>query len=724
MAVKASILQPDRWLAQKSGEAIKKAWLKFRAGAPLTEDQIARIVSIQAVTSSSYEYVVSNLVESPDGSFSIRPEKPSVSLTKKVADSTPQEFPEFEVTVNSQTLIVWSPISSAERSRRANLRSSESLLSATDGLLVSREPIANSKGVGQFIPITLDGASIERRSELFTVIAERLGENFDVYGYSDTPPSAGVIAIEVGEKEKAPRYYDAEKWVLAKSRKPEEAEDFAVKDGRSVVDHQPHSNTVIVARLDPFVKDIRDRVADTAGVSPWEVELTVSMVVDESTEQGRINSVDVVRFDKNISVSKDKRAEFFANFIYLIPGGSSGWRVREDKTNGRFSLLYGKALALDEKILLPFDEVLSGGWGDIEVGRKATGKPMILHLADNPHSIVAGKTNSGKSITLAIIIAIWMAKGGKLAVIDPTKRGLDFKWVRPWVDDRFWGGHKDIEVALAALRAVYDEVQRRADILESRNVPKRTRLTPEQIVEFDMPPLLAVFDEFASSVTLAAVPPGLPKDDPERVEAETLNANKSRLLSLTGKILREARFTGIHMAIGTQVWSTELIGKGSGEMRTNAGNRLQIGGANATALSMIVEDLEDAKKAYEIAHKVAVSDSKYDDEADRTAIPGRGIAEINGGGTHAIHGYFVEDEQELADWLTRLAIAQPLHNTVINYGGTPVPRSAVPKPSQNVFNIWDFQKGERGTQLSTPATVQQPPHKFPGDPAATERTSE
>lgn len=207
------------------------------------------------------------------------------------------------------------------------------------------------------------------------------------------------------------------------------------------------------------------------------------------------------------------------------------------------------------------------------------------------------------------------------------------------------GGCQGYSEALAVIRSCYDEGKRRLDVLDSLDCPKWTALTVAQRDEHEIKPIMVIVDEGTS---LAKLEPGmktLPPDDPERMEAEELNNDKSRIMAIIGKIARELRFVGVHLVFGTQRFSTADIGDGAGGLRENLGVRILLGRASNVAIDMAFADSSDAGQAYAQAHGVVAT---ADPGKGMEKHPGRGVCEIDGMITTAFQGYYATHDELVA----------------------------------------------------------------------------
>ena len=412
--------------------------------------------------------------------------------------------------------------------------------------------------------------------------------------------------------------------------------------------------TVVVGFMTPWDEALRDRIARSLGCKPWDVGLSVAWGTVEDDDGKLIGEPRAVAITHApvIADAEKRVARWKALANELLPtAAGSAWRVEDEPHLGRLNLRIGASVNLPTSVPYLWSVATGAEWCDLAFGVDGFGQPVSVDLSSNPHVLVVGKTGSGKSITLEAFIFGALVHGFELAIVDPTKRGLDFRWARPFVREGGWGCQTYAD-ALATLRSVYDEGQRRLDILDSLDLPKWTALSDEQRAEYGIGPILVVLDEGTSFAKLDVVPRGLPADDPERREPEELNITKQRSMALTGKIARELRFVGIHLIFGTQRFGVEDIGEGAGGLRENLGNRILLGRASSTAIGMAVMDPSDALSAYEEAHGVAAQKDERKDK-EREKRPGRGIVEMDGQETTSFHGFYATHE-ELAE---RLALA-------------------------------------------------------------------
>jgi len=413
------------------------------------------------------------------------------------------------------------------------------------------------------------------------------------------------------------------------------------ESGQTLVGWDHAGGRMLVGTIPPTELNLRDRLATVLKRAPWEVRLCTTWGLG-ADGVGELQSV-ILPAAPVLSADPDKAQTAWQQVTRSVVG-HEGWTVEMDHHSGTVTMRSGVAINLPSTASYAWSVIDDGSWGEIPFGTDGFGRPVIADLSANPHTLVVGKTGSGKSIQLETFIYAALVHGFELAICDPTKRGLDFRWARPYVRPGGWGCQGYSE-ALAVIRGCYDEGKRRLDVLDSLDCPKWTALTPAQRTQHGIKPILCVVDEGTSLAKLEPVMKTLPPDDPERMEAEELNNDKARIMALIGKIARELRFVGVHLVFGTQRFSVQDIGDGAGGLRENLGVRILLGRASNTAIGMAFADAEDAGQAYAQAHGVIATADAGKGAEKR---PGRGVCEIDGMLTTAFQGAFAGHDDLVA----------------------------------------------------------------------------
>jgi hypothetical protein len=493
--------------------------------------------------------------------------------------------------------------------------------------------------------------SVEQRAKLIAALWGMAGSGWQVESFDQQASTVVAVRGELPSWRPVSEVFDAPNATVGNG---EAISASHAAYGRTMLGYDPYKRQAETAVLPPATIELRNRLLrKNPKQKSWELEILPIFGVRDG--EGFLSNVIITRADQH-SPDRDKE---FGYWLGLAKNtiGHSGWWVDVDDINGTVQMNAGTPISIPSKVSYDYDVIENGEWGELVVGRDGYNKPVIVDLAATPHVLVVGRTGSGKSIFLQTVVYSAIVHGFELAILDPTKRGLDFRWARPYVRDGGWGCQSFPE-ALEAIKTVYTEAQRRLDILDELSVPKWSALSKADQIKYGIKPILIVIDEGTSMAKLLSLPKTMDKDDPEFIEMSELNAAKERILMYVGKILRECRFVGIHLVFGTQRFGVGEIGQGAGEMRENMAARIVLGRSSTTSLAMACADPQDAAAAYEQAHGLAAGENDPS-VTEREATPGRGLAEIDGRGHVALQGAFAPVDELIAR-LTSLGV--PSHS--------------------------------------------------------------
>lgn len=187
------------------------------------------------------------------------------------------------------------------------------------------------------------------------------------------------------------------------------------------------------------------------------------------------------------------------------------------------------------------------------LGEDVGGNPVFLDIAKMPHLLIAGTTGSGKSVCInsLIISILYKAKPDevKFILIDPKKVELN-----PYngIPHLLVPVVSDPKKAAGSLHWAVTEMERRYELIEGANV--RNLKGYNKSIENDptaekLPLIVIVIDELADLMMMA-------KDD---VEDSII------------RIAQKARAAGIHLIIGTQRPSVDVI---TGLIKANVPSRI------------------------------------------------------------------------------------------------------------------------------------------------------
>ena len=187
------------------------------------------------------------------------------------------------------------------------------------------------------------------------------------------------------------------------------------------------------------------------------------------------------------------------------------------------------------------------------LGADVSGRPVILDINKMPHLLVAGTTGSGKSVCINSIIMsiLYKAKPDevKLILIDPKK--VEFAVYRD-LPHLYCPLISDPKKAAGALNSAVNEMERRFELIEEvgvRNLAGYNEITAGDPARPPMPQMIIIIDELADLMMTASN------------EVETAIC----------RLAQKARAAGIHLILGTQRPSTDVI---TGLIKANIPSRI------------------------------------------------------------------------------------------------------------------------------------------------------
>jgi DNA segregation ATPase FtsK/SpoIIIE, S-DNA-T family len=186
----------------------------------------------------------------------------------------------------------------------------------------------------------------------------------------------------------------------------------------------------------------------------------------------------------------------------------------------------------------------------VALGKDVGGVNRYADLTKMPHLLIAGATNSGKSIGLATLITSLLMrntpKDVRLVMIDPKRVELTLFDQIPHL---LCPVIKDVKEAPGVLRAVWREMDRRYDLLSEKGVRNIDGWNAKASFQDKMPYIVVIIDELADLMIQA------------KAEVETSIVRLAQL----------ARAVGIHLVIATQRPSVDVI---TGTIKANIPSRI------------------------------------------------------------------------------------------------------------------------------------------------------
>lgn len=206
----------------------------------------------------------------------------------------------------------------------------------------------------------------------------------------------------------------------------------------------------------------------------------------------------------------------------------------------------------------------------IALGQDVAGKPWLADLSNLPHLLVAGATNSGKTVCLNTIIVSLLYQNQpdelKLILVDPKRVEMP---VYNGIPHLMTPVITDVKKTVNALKWTISEMERRFHVLSNggkRNIESYNASHPND----KLPYLVFIIDELADLMAVAAA----------EVEAAVI------------RLAQMSRAVGIHLILSTQRPSVDII---TGLIKANIQGRIAFAVASLTD-SRTILDVSGAEK--------------------------------------------------------------------------------------------------------------------------------
>src|SRR3989339_853060 len=201
----------------------------------------------------------------------------------------------------------------------------------------------------------------------------------------------------------------------------------------------------------------------------------------------------------------------------------------------------------------------------LALGKDVAGKSWLADISKMPHLLVAGATNSGKSVCLNAIIVSLLYQNNpddlRFIMVDPKRVELP---VYNGIPHLLTPVITDVNKTINALKWCLNEMDRRFDILSKCH--KRNIQTYNESAKVKMPYVVFIIDELADLMVAAA------KD----IEAGVI------------RLAQMARAVGIHLVLATQRPSVDVI---TGLIKANMPARIAFSVASGTDSRTILDSL-------------------------------------------------------------------------------------------------------------------------------------
>lgn len=191
---------------------------------------------------------------------------------------------------------------------------------------------------------------------------------------------------------------------------------------------------------------------------------------------------------------------------------------------------------------------------EVPLGLDIGGTVQMCNLAAMPHLLIAGSTGSGKSVCINVILISLLYKTSpedlRLILIDPKQ--VEFA---PYehIPHLYMPIITDMQRAAGALSCAVQEMERRFSLFKDigvRELDSYNEMVKNDPEREHLPRIIIVIDEFADLKMSCS------NNDPE---------------TFTCRIAQKARAAGIHLIIGTQRPSVDVI---TGKLKTNIASRI------------------------------------------------------------------------------------------------------------------------------------------------------
>lgn len=471
------------------------------------------------------------------------------------------------------------------------------------------------------------------------LIRVRLGESWVLQGIEGNE----AIAVSATNVQQISDQGDHKIVKLPSGTSVSKGDEIAAKlldqHGMHMVKFEPFVNRALLAKLTYDEVRCRGAIAKALSAKPWDVQV-------HTRPDGGFN----VTLPTSYMPSKhDKALTEIAESIV----GKFGWYIVTNPKHLKVEIIPSDPPTFPGMVPYPFNkppkfDVKTKDWAQIPLGMKLPpageqrGELFTMDMKSGAHCLLGGLSGAGKSVTINAIIAGWLARGAELVIVDVPDKSVDFLWCKPFVRDHGWGCDSPRH-ALAALELVRAEGTRRADILKEHEALNYADLP----AGFDLKPMVVIIDELAGLLAYDKVPPGLPKDEPIRIEIEQENMFKAQTERAINKIAAELRFVGVFLLVASQVTNANT-GLGP-KLRTNLHHKLLMGPKPTPAA-----------RGQILSNPDAVPEVPINVKMDGVANRGVGVAEPEGT-EPCVFKTFYATTDDYRKWLTKLGVKTTLN---------------------------------------------------------------
>ncbi len=267
---------------------------------------------------------------------------------------------------------------------------------------------------------------------------------------------------------------------------------------------------------------------------------------------------------------------------------------------------------------------------NIEVSESAR---MRCVKVDHPEHLylIEGFIPTHNSVAVQSVVYQALVKGFRLAVINASAKATDYSWVKPYVQDHWWGSSDEgtsVAEALTVASLVDEEGNRLGELLNKHGVGKWQEL-PEAVKKAN-PPILVVADELAALLNKPTVPAGLTKEAKQLPQFVQMAQDYLESKLLTNKL---NRLVAVHRAAGIrELYLSQRPSQTEGfppSLKNLIPHRVLLGPSPSD--SDIKMAFRDERRITRIPPNVA---------ADEVASRGAGIAHLDGTDPVVMKGFY------------------------------------------------------------------------------------
>lgn len=370
----------------------------------------------------------------------------------------------------------------------------------------------------------------------------------------------------------------------------------------------------------------------------------------------RNKTVLMARFEVPGGISVDKPKDNIAK--YLTEADYMYGRIlpRGDEHGARqFDMLLSKHSPFPTMVKADWEESMHEDTRMFPMGVDDRGELVYWSLKETPHIIIEGKSGSGKSSAIQIVVAEAMLRGGEIILIDPMKGCMDFtQWAKPRALS--FVGVEQMRETEATVAWAHEEMRVRKDLNTKYKVGDIYELNPEDVDPEDrvhLKPLYIIFDEFNSYLGKQSKTTSNPNHDINIANAnakiDATNNSIKRTMGNLADIAVQGRTLAIHLILGAQrVGITDFEPFQNGKAFFKSTGRMLLG--NDTTPGVISQQNES--EANRLQRQLGGSGA---------AIPrGRGLYESADGQLNAVQTWYSGGQEALSELVEHIPTVKPV----------------------------------------------------------------